>query len=589
MKKMYPVVVALLLAVACRTAAQTPSATEKRFLFFKLWNFIKYYHPALAAGPVDADSLFFRHLPAAEQASNTNAFNAFVAAFLDGLPAPPPGGGGSDTARVIYRNLDLDWFRQGQLINRSNKDKLNRLFSNRYGQSSHRYIPALRYHTDIPNEPGYAAADTVNLPYALRMLALARIQGAADYLFPHKYLMDKNFDSVVRASIPLFAACTSRMVYEKLLLQVISCFDDTHSFKFVRQVKYRTAIFRNSFFPPFAYQVLENEIVVTDTILPLLCREAGLQPGDRITAINNRPVRAVIADVAVLLSASNRPTLLYHLSDYASNLLWRSDSSAFFLTVKRGGTTAIRKTRFAFNKDTASIRILSRYLTAKQPAPRSDNRIDILQDDIAYIKITETARFFENEPDSAVDRVMDSLLGVAGRQKGIIFDMRGYPDWGGFVHTYVYKKFGRAPNRYADYYEVNKATPGSYVINSGSDTYYDRDIVPANTPYPGKVVIIVNPATLSMSEWNTMNLQYLFPKSITIGESSAGADGDEKTMALPGGYEFYFTGNAIFYPDGTAAQRKGVRIDRRHPLTAADVANPADELLEQAIRIVREP
>lgn len=48
--------------------------------------------------------------------------------------------------------------------------------------------------------------------------------------------------------------------------------------------------------------------------------------------------------------------------------------------------------------------------------------------------------------------------------------------------------------------------------------------------------MIVNPETLSMSEWNTMNLQNIFPQSKTIGQRTAGADGDIRTLKLPAGY-----------------------------------------------------
>lgn len=576
----------LLCFIANLSFSQTPLQTEHQFYFFKVWNFTKYHHPALASGTVNADTLFLRNLPLVDKIKEQQQFNQFVASFLEGLPeVKAKEKPAARSEKVLRNNVDHSWMGATGV---KNKKKLDFIFKNRHTDTLHHYIPDVRYYGTIPNEPEYAYPDSENVPYAMRMLALAKLQGAVDYLFPHRYLMDENFDAVVKRSLPLFAGCGSRMEYERLLLEVTSTFDDTHAFKIIKQIKNKGKIFKASFFPPFSYSVFDDEIVVTDCIVPENCKEGGIRKGDVIVAINNKTVAAVVEEVSRLVSVSNRPTLRNYLSEYLNNLVWQSDEASFSLRVRRDGKESVKTVPFVSGKEPEKINLISDYLNNHAAKRRTDDGLDIIQDTIAYINIHETFRFIENTPDHLVDQKMDSLLTLAASQKGIIFDMREYPDWGGFCYTYILKKFGKLPHRHADYFEINKAEVGTYILNNKIETYTNATLKADGVPYAGKVVVIVDPKTLSMSEWHTMSLQHTFPQSITIGEQSAGADGDEKSLAIPGGYQVYFTGNAIFYQDGTPAQRKGVKIDRVIPLTKEAVLSGKDNLLEEAVRLIRE-
>lgn len=540
----------------------------------------------MAGGRINADTLFLQNIGAVDQIKTTEEFNAFVRSFLDKLPEAESKKALKSTANLLTKNRDNKWFTSGRLFNRDNKKRLTTIFERRYTDSIHHYIPDIRFSSEIPNEPEYPFAATENIPYKYRMLTLAKIQGAVDYLFPHKYLMDKNFDSLLKEKLPLAATCKTREEHEAILLELVASFDDTHAFKFIKQIKFREQIFKNSFFPPFKYAVFDDRIIVTEIILPDYCAKADINVGDAILKVNGEPVTVLVNRTARWVSVSNRPTLRNYCSDYLKNLVWQSDNKVFQLAVKRNGAESNKVVEFIHNRDAANITRLSDYINNASPDKRTDRNLDILPGDIAYFKIGETFRFIETVPDDKAYSTMDSLLGIAARQKGIILDMRNYPDWGGFVFT-LFKNFGRYPNRFANYFEINKKEIGTFILNDSYETYNHPDIKADGGSYNGKVVIIVNPETLSMSEWNVMNLQNVFPQSITIGEQSAGADGDEKMLMLPGGYKMNFTGNAIFYTNGTNAQRKGVRIDKYMPLTPENLLNTKDYLLDEAIRIIK--
>lgn len=575
----------ILISTTSPIAAQNLTQVEIQMNFFKVWNYVKYYHPSVANGRINADTLFLQNINTVDRVKTAEEFNAVIHSFLDKLPKAENKIARKSKVKLLTKNRDHKWFAPGSLFNRENRQRLTGIFNHRYTDSIHHYIPDVRYSSEIPNELAYSFPVTENIPYKYRMLTLAKIQGAVDYLFPHKYLMDKNFDSVLKNKLPLAAACNTREEHEAILLELIASFDDTHAFKFIKQVKFREKIFKNSFFPPFKYVVFDDRIIVTEIILPDYCAKADINVGDAILAVNGETVTALVNRTAKWLSLSNPPTLRHYLSDYLKNLVWQSDEKAFRLTVKRKGAERNTVVEFIHNRDAANVTRLTNYINNAVPYRRTDRKLDILPGGIAYFKIGETYRFIETVPDDKLYSTMDSILGIAARQKGIILDMRDYPDWGGFVFTF-FKSFGRYPNRFADYFEVNKTKVGTFILNDHYETYNHPDVRADGGSYKGKVVIIVNSETLSMSEWNVMNLQNIFPQSITIGEQSAGADGDEKMFMLPGGYKMNFTGNAIFYTDGTNAQRKGVRINRYMPLTPENLLNKTDYLLDEAIKII---
>ena len=213
----------------------------------------------------------------------------------------------------------------------------------------------------------------------------------------------------------------------------------------------------------------------------------------------------------------------------------------------------------------------------------------LLNNDIAYFNIDKIIQLMQNVDDDKIESHVDSILNLAAQQKAIIFDMRGYPQWSGFMYTYLYKKFGTLDQRFAKYVKADLNNIGTYNWINSPEVYNNVDIVPEHVVYKGKVAIIVNARTRSLSEWNTMGLQSMFPQAITIGEQTSGGDGDEKHFNIPGNYNIHFTGNAIYYNDGTSAQGVGVKIDKKMKFTKADILEGKDTFLEYAIDKIGKP
>jgi hypothetical protein len=174
--------------------AQDASANLNRFYFFKTWALLKYNHPEMASGQVDADSIFLKQLTAIDQAKTQDQAEVVILKILQSLgPIPAaPQTAIKPQKNDLLKNIDHKWFTRDKFLSAAVRSKLQQVYAARYTADQHYYYMARHFDVNVPNEKAYNFADTAALPYAYRMLSLAKIQAAVDYLFPHKYLMDKD-------------------------------------------------------------------------------------------------------------------------------------------------------------------------------------------------------------------------------------------------------------------------------------------------------------------------------------------------------------------------------------------------------------
>lgn len=571
--------------------AQSINETDKLLLFIKTWNFLKYNHQKITAGKMDADSFF---LAKYEQLQNIKTREELNHMLIQTIQSLGKLGLNSALPQVAMKNIVKvnplhRWYVQSKDLNNSFKELLLQVYNSR-DISSNYYVPKLNYHTEIPNEKKYAFEASVNLPEPMRFLALAKLQGVIDYLYPHHNLMKENWDVVMKRNIPLFKNCSSRMEYEVLILKMVANLNDSHGYnQFYADLKFKSQIFKNTFYPPFDYRIMDKGILVTKIILPGVCEEAGIGAGDWITEINGQTIAARIDALSGLLSASNRSTLISNLNNYTTNFIWSSDRQE--VNLKLIGSTGIKATtvKFITLNDKPALEKINAFFQNKAKASNNLKGFMLLDNHIAYFNIDKIIQLMQNIDDDKIDSHVDSILNLAAQQKAIIFDMRGYPQWSGFMYTYLYKKFGSLDNRFAKYIKADLNNIGTYNWINSPEVYNNANITPEHVVYKGKVAIIVNARTRSLSEWNTMSLQSMFPQAITIGEQTSGGDGDEKHFNIPGNYNIHFTGNAIYYNDGTSAQGVGVKIDKKIKFTKADILEGKDTFLEYAIYKVAKP
>jgi C-terminal processing protease CtpA/Prc len=180
-------------------------------------------------------------------------------------------------------------------------------------------------------------------------------------------------------------------------------------------------------------------------------------------------------------------------------------------------------------------------------------------------------------PAMLTERSLDSVKTLFRDTKGLVVDLRCYPT------TFMPFTYGawlkKSSTPFAKFTGGSTDWPGFFqplgsVSNGGGRGVH----------YGGKLVIIVDATSQSNAEYTTMSLQSV-PGAVTIGSTTAGADGNVSEITLPGGLRTWISGINVLYPDGTETQRTGVKIDRVMQPTPEGIRAGRDELLDAALRI----
>ena len=517
----------------------------------KVWGFFKYYHPRVTKGQYNWDSVLIAKLPVFHSAKNPQELNDCMLNLLNEL-------GQVDTCfqcdntlsgRISW-NFDTAWISNSGF--RSDvKSKLQFILANR-SQGENFYVAyGSSDQVKVTNEAAYYSRDFQFPSPDYRLLTLFRYWNIVNYFSPYKYITSKKWDRVLNEFIPVFYEAKDALQYHVSILKLIGALEDGHNaiswttplLKFIGEYKN----------VPFLCSIVDGKAVVTLITNDSLCKSQGIALNDVIIAIDGETIEERINKyLPYVYNASNRE---YSLQSLCS----------VYLFAGKTGTCEI--TRLTLNGDSEKLTI-KRYNHSlpynDPPAPASWK---VLRDNIGYIDMGQLL-------PKDVNAVMDSLSST----KAIIIDLRNYPQntWMAIAARLCSGKFLMGRLTYPDlsYPGIFKYYPDRLAGNENKQ------------PYKGKVILLVNVFSKSHSEFSAMGLQAA-TKTITIGSTTAGAEGDiVDWITLPGGFKTRFSGLGVYYPDGTVAQRKGVKIDIICKPTIKGLQLGKDELIETAVKVI---
>jgi C-terminal processing protease CtpA/Prc len=207
--------------------------------------------------------------------------------------------------------------------------------------------------------------------------------------------------------------------------------------------------------------------------------------------------------------------------------------------------------------------------TARRTHDRPGETFQRLSPEIAYLKLS-----------SVKSADVPTYLKSAAGTKGLVIDIRNYPS------EFVVFTLGNAlvdkPSPFARFTIADINNPGAFRWSS------PISLAPGPARYQGKIVILVDEASQSQSEYTAMAFRSA-SGAMVVGSTTAGADGNVSAVPLPGGLRSMISGIGVFYPDKRPTQRIGIIPDVvAHP-TIMGIRSGRDEVLEAGIRLVLGP
>lgn len=501
----------------------------------RIWGFAKYHHPAFASRSINADAEYFCLLNEVLQAPDSMK-NDICLKWISGL-GPYAIRDKEDDENIETFN-DFNWISDSLHLGKALSDSLMRLRN--ADPENNRYVK------QTPVNVSYIETQYSDIPkddVAYRLLGVAKFWNAVDSYSPNRNLTDRPWDDVLAEYIALafdrsisFSALYSRMVSELCDTHVNSWYVPIFGGRFV----------------PLICQFAEDRLFVTDTcsLVP-----NNFEIGDEIILIDSVSPIKRLDELAPYIPHSNRSSLLRDGS-YATLLTAKNEACVEYV---RGG-----KTYTTMISSVDGSKFVNRRFSSQNTSTKPGFKE--VAGGIGYINISNLT--CKDEQD------LENFLASCDK---LIIDLRAYPAEYDVLHKLLPTFFFSQAREAAEVLLPQAHRPGGFIRTTVST----RKTSDPDKLYKGKVVLLVNAHSQSMSEYFTMFLQTI-PGPVTVGSQTAGADGDVTRIQLPYA-SFNITGAGICYPDGTNAQRNGVKIDKVVEPSAEGMIRGVDEQLQAAI------
>lgn len=538
--------------------ALTGQQEENLYKLGKVWGYVKYHHPAVVSGEVDWDQALFEALPPVLEAASGEEANQALEQWLEGYPveaaaqidsAQEPEG-----AEVVV-TPDDGWTQDETWL----------------GQEVSQYLTQLGEQPVQAGEQGYAAfsAQDLRVSFAressepfdpgddgVKLLGLFRFWNSFQYFSPYVSLTDQDWDTVLQAGIRPVVEAQTRQDYVLALAQVTAKTGDNHVYLMNTSGAWSNQF--GAYYLPCTLTLAQGQLAVAQTD----GADTGLRRGDVLVEVDGTTVEQRLAQLRRYFVFSREDA---YLNQIQAQLVQTKEPTAQ-VTVLRDGAEVQLKVD-----------------TAKRPY-EGKNPYDtgvLAGENIGYL-----------DPSAVTSQEqLEEWMGQVQDTDGLILDLRYYP---GVPIAYI---LGEAlipqPTEFARLAFPDPTTPGQFYTMAGvvrcgkgwmAQTGQGDQDYPA---YSGKVVILIDQTSQSQSEYTTMALRQC-PQAVVVGTPSVGADGNIVRLPLPGGLAVTFSGLGVYTPEGEQTQRVGVQPDVWCEPTLEGIRAGRDELVEQAIAIIRD-
>jgi carboxyl-terminal processing protease len=520
---------------------------NRYFYTAKVWGYLKYFHSEVAKTSSSWDDVLTEALAKIRLSANEGDLNNALTDMLNSAGAmaipntPPP-----VVADSLKYNLDLRWLND-PILSPDVRSALDTVRT--------------RFRTQSNNYVGVAAAGNPTFDgdkqYFSRgyratadhwLLSLFRYWNIINYFAPNKFLIDRNWDDVLKEFIPKLLNCREDLEYQKTMMELIPLINDTHGFV-TSTVIYGIV---GDYYVPLKLKYIGEETVVMKTLGEI----PDVKQGDIIRKVNGLDIHSVRDSLRRYTEGSNQASV-------ERNINTRIVGGPMYTVTKLevegpGGRKEVSLSRSLSYASYLAALLQTSPVWRKVRSP----------DSLSLFGYVDLARLVQGDvPQMFVD---------LWNTDAIIFDIRNYPS--GAAISQVYRYLFPGPLFNARFTRPDVQFPGT--LSWKSNTF---NITSAGTMYQKEIRILFDEETQSAAEYDVMILEQHRP-SLKIGGQTAGADGNISLIYLPGNVQTAFTGLGVFYPDGRPAQRIGIVPDVAVLPTIDGIRQGRDEVLEEALR-----
>jgi hypothetical protein len=380
---------------------------------------------------------------------------------------------------------------------------------------------------------------------ATRLADVALLWMVPQHFYPYFDVLPADWDAALRRALQRAATDDGGVPFDTTLQQLVAALRDGHG------GVYRPGGVRGT--PDLALGWVEGRIVVTAVGDSATAR--GIRRGDELLAIDGEPARAALARAEGLVSGATPQWV-------------RQVALARLLTGDAGSRVALRVANPVDAGAPAREPSLVR-LNAVPPTPPRPEKVAELRPGILYVD-------FDRVTDADVAAAMPRLEAA----RGIVFDMRGYPNRVNTpsVLAYLADSTIRSP-----FFEIPVVLRPDHAGMRFGDASWS--VPPRRPRLRARVAFLSGGGSISYAE-STLGVVEDNHLGDIVGEPTAGTNGNINPFSLPGGYTVRWTGLRVRKRDGT--RHHGVGIIPNVPVapTLRGVREGRDDVLERALDLV---
>ena len=362
------------------------------------------------------------------------------------------------------------------------------------------------------------------------------------HFFPYFDVIDTDWEKALGETLESTLENKRKKDFFITLSQMLAKINDGHGMVYGEQM----------FHLPIRTEFIENQIVITASNIHTL------EKGDIIKKIDGKPVMESLDETEKIISGS--PQLRRYR---ALNILGsKFDPGITLLVIERGGMEQ-------------SI-LVSNTGSSKSVFFNNIDERTYLRDKIIEI---EFGIFYVNM-SNCTKSDFDEKIDVLANAKAVIYDQRG-------VQRLTFRDI-------VPYFVENSVTstwwniPETVYPNRKEVEFdkYNWSIQPSQPFFKSKAIIINDPFVVSGGE-TMMDIIDHYNLATTVGELTAGCNGNVNYINLPCGYNVMWTGMKVLKHDGSQLYLKGFQADYPINKTIQAVREGRDEYLEKALEIAK--
>ena len=198
------------------------------------------------------------------------------------------------------------------------------------------------------------------------------------------------------------------------------------------------------------------------------------------------------------------------------------------------------------------------------------------------LNIEEIAKeiFYVNLSKADMKEINGKIHDLANA-KGVIFDLRGYPNSNHEIISHLLKE----PDTSNAWLRVPQIIypDQENVVGYTNNGWYMQ---PKKPHIKGKVVFLTDGRAISYAE-SFMSFIEHYKLAEIVGQPTAGTNGDINPFLLPGGFEITWTGTKVVKHDGSQHHLIGIQPTVSLQRTIKGVIEGRDEYLEKALEIIK--